>query len=191
MQKHRKWLFVTCLLVIFSLGIAGAGYSQETSLNMGSTSSSSGVYAWCVAAANVINKADAGLNVTVVESGAGIDNLKKVRDGVFDFALCIDLPSTLQLYEGTGTFKGEKPYTDVRWLFLRNVFADRLYVRKDANIKTFADLAGKRFCPGIPGSASASYVMQYNDILGTGIKLMPMAYGDAVNALKEGRIVGL
>lgn len=158
---------------------------------MGSTSSSSGVYAWCVAAANVINKADAGLNVTVVESGAGIDNLKKVRDGVFDFALCIDLPSTLQLYEGTGTFKGEKPYTDVRWLFLRNVFADRLYVRKDANIKTFADLAGKRFCPGIPGSASASYVMQYNDILGTGIKLMPMAYGDAVNALKEGRIVGL
>ncbi len=55
MQKHRKWLFVTCLLVIFSLGIAGAGYSQETSLNMGSTSSSSGVYAWCVAAANVIN----------------------------------------------------------------------------------------------------------------------------------------
>ncbi|WP_024822685.1 MULTISPECIES: TAXI family TRAP transporter solute-binding subunit [Aminobacterium] len=191
MQKNWKVLFVLCLLVIFSFGIVGAGYGSETSLNMGSTSSASGVYAWCVATANVINKANVGLNVTVVESGAGIDNLKKVRDGVFDFALCIDLPSTLQLYEGKGAFEGEKPYTNVRWLFLRNVFADRLYVRKDAGIKSFGDFAGKRFCPGIPGSASASYIMQYNDILGTKINLMPMAYGDAVNALKEGRIVGL
>ncbi|ADE57818.1 MULTISPECIES: TAXI family TRAP transporter solute-binding subunit [Aminobacterium] len=190
MQKSRKMLLLGCLLVLFSFVVAGAGYGQ-TSLNMGSTSSSSGVYAWCVAAANVVNKANVGLNVTVVESGAGIDNLKKVRDGVFDFAMCIDLPSTLQLYEGTGAFEGEKPYQDVRWLFLRNVFADRLYVREDAKVTTFKDLAGKRFCPGIPGSASASYVMEYNDITGANINLMPMAYGDAVNALKEGRIVGL
>ena len=86
MQKSRKMLLLGCLLVLFSFVVAGAGYGQ-TSLNMGSTSSSSGVYAWCVAAANVVNKANVGLNVTVVESGAGIDNLKKVRDGVFDFAM--------------------------------------------------------------------------------------------------------
>ena len=43
--------------------------------------------------------------------------------------------------------------------------------------------------PGIPGSASA-YVMEYNDITG---QYQPYAHvlWDAVNALKEGRIVGL
>ena len=52
---------------------------QMTNLNMGSTSSTSAVYAWCVATANVINKAGFGLNVTVVESGAALDNLRKLR----------------------------------------------------------------------------------------------------------------
>ena len=36
--------------------VAGGASAADVYLNMGSTSSSSGVYAWCVAAANVINK---------------------------------------------------------------------------------------------------------------------------------------
>jgi TRAP-type uncharacterized transport system substrate-binding protein len=64
-------------------------------LNMGSTSSTSAVYAWCVATANVINKANVGLNVTVVESGAALDNLRKLKEGAFDFALSIDIPSAM------------------------------------------------------------------------------------------------
>lgn len=173
------------LLLLFS-GTANA----EIYLNMGSTSSTSGVYAWCVAAANAINKADNGIHVTVVESGAGMDNLRKLSAGTFDFALAVDLPGSLQLYKGIEGFEG-KAFKEVRWLFLRNIFADRLYVRKDAGITTFADLKGKRFCPGIPGSASAAYVTQYNAILGHEIQLVPSALGDAINALKEGRIVGL
>jgi TRAP-type uncharacterized transport system substrate-binding protein len=64
-------------------------------------------------------------------------------------------------------------------------------VRKDSKIKTWSELAGKRFCPGIPGSAAATYVTRFNEILNTNINLVPMALGDAVNALKENRIVGL
>jgi TRAP transporter TAXI family solute receptor len=189
-QRTRVFsrIFVVSLLALALTG--GAALAEDIHLNMGSTSSSSGVYAWCVAAANVINKAKNGVNVTVVESGAGMDNLRKISSGVFDFALAIDLPGTLQLYKGIEGFKG-KAFTNVRWLFVRNVFADRLYVRKDSGVTTFGDLKGKKFNPGIPGSASGAYVMQYNTILGYGIQLVPSAYGDAVNALKEGRIVGL
>lgn len=180
------FLAVAAVLGTFS----GAFAADSIFLNMGSTSSSSGVYAWCVAAANVINKADNGIQVTVVESGAGMDNLRKVTTGTFDFALAIDLPGSLQLYKGIDTFK-DKPNKELRWLFLRNIFADRIYVRQDSGVKHFSDLSGKRFCPGIPGSASAAYINDYNKILNSKIQLVPSALGDSISAFREGRIVGL
>ena len=190
-MKSRGSIFTGLIIgaMLMALTLAPAG-AEEIHLNMGSTSSTSGVYAWCVAAANVVNKADNGIQVTVVESGAGMDNLRKVSAGVFDYAMAIDLPGTLQLYKGIEAFEG-KAFKDIRWLFLRNIFADRLYVRKDSGVTTFGDLKGKKFCPGIPGSASAAYIVEYEKILNHGIQLVPSALGDAIAALKENRIVGM
>ncbi len=175
----------------FAAGSGETSGKQETVyLNMGSTSSTSGVYAWAVAAANAINKPGTGIQVTVIESGAGIDNLRKIKTGTFDFALAVDVPSSYMAYKGIGTFEGQTN-PELRWLLVRNVIADRLYVRTDSGVKTWSDLAGKRFSPGIPGSAAATYVERFNDILKTNINLVPMALGDAINALKENRIVGV
>ena len=190
-KKRRVGGVLLLAAVLFLLmGCTSCGASGTVHLNMGSTSSSSGVYAWCVATANAINASEKGILVTVIESGAGMDNLRKVRDGVFDFALAVDLPSALQLYKGTDGFEG-RPFPELRWLLLRNIVADRLYVLRDSGVRTFGDLSGKRFSPGIPGSASATYIMQYDAILGTGIRLVPSALGDALGALREKRIVGL
>lgn len=194
----KKKLYVAIVLLLSAALVFAGGGSEKSSsgkqetvyLNMGSTSSASGVYAWCVAAANAVNKAGTGIKVTVVESGAGIDNLRKIRAGTFDFALAVDVPSSYQMYKGIDTFAGQA-LPELRWLLVRNILADRLYVRKDSGVKSWADLAGKRFCPGIPGSAAATYVARMNDILKTNINLVPMALGDAINALKENRIVGL
>jgi hypothetical protein len=159
-------------------------------LNMGSTSSTSAVYAWCVATANVINKANVGLNVTVVESGAALDNLRKLKEGVFDFALSIDIPSAMQMVKGIDSFKGQ-PWTDVRVLFIRNVTIDRLYARKDAGVKTFTDLGGRKFSPGIPGASSTAYMMKFNEVLKANIQFVPGTLSDSIGALQTNRIVGL
>ncbi|MCU0561151.1 MAG: TAXI family TRAP transporter solute-binding subunit [Desulfobacterales bacterium] len=164
--------------------------AQTVNLNMGSTSSTSAVYAWCVATANVINKANVGLNVTVVESGAALDNLRKLKEGVFDFALSIDIPSAMQMHQGIDSFKGQ-PWKDVRVLFIRNVTVDRLYARKDAGVKSFADLAGKKFSPGIPGASSTAYMMKFNEVLKTGIQFIPGTLSDSIGAMQTNRIVGL
>jgi TRAP transporter TAXI family solute receptor len=159
-------------------------------LNMGSTSSTSAVYAWCVATANVINKANLGLNVTVIESGAALDNLRKLKDGSFDFALSIDIPSAMQMYHGIDAFKG-KEWKDVRVLFIRNVTVDRIYVRKDAGVKSFTELSGKRFSPGIPGASSTQYMMKFDEVLKSRINFMPGALGDSIGAFQSNKIVGL
>jgi len=186
-------IMVSTLAMILFLSLSPADAQSRapvTNLNMGSTSSTSAVYAWCVATANVINKANVGLNVTVVESGAALDNLRKLKEGVFDFALSIDIPSAMQNYQGIDSFKGQ-PGKDVRVLFIRNVTIDRLYVRQDAGVKTFTGLRGKKFSPGIPGASSTAYMMKFNEVLKANINFVPGTLSDSIGALQTNRIVGL
>jgi len=191
-KQMRKSLLVLTAAVMAMFLFAGASMAADDTvyLNMGSTSSTSGLYAWCVAGAAVMNKADIGVRVTVVESGAALDNLRRMKEGTFDFALCVDLPSAMQMYKGMDTFEGEQ-WQDVRWLFVRNIIADRVYVREDSGVKSWADLAGKSFCPGMPGSSGANYMMKIDEVLGTGVKFRPAAYGDAITLLKQKQIIGL
>ncbi len=178
-------LFTLMLLCITVVAFAKVYY-----LNMGSTSSASPIYAWCVATANAINKEYDDIRVTVVESGAALDNLRRLRDGEFDFALAVDLPSAMQMYKGIDAFKGT-PWKEVRWLLVRNVIADRVYVLKELNIKNFAELEGKPFCPGLPGSSSANYMMRMAEALGLKMNFRPASLADAIELLKQKKIVAL
>jgi len=95
----KRFIVVAALMMVFAMvGITSA--ADTVYLNMGSTSSTSGLYAWCVTGAAVINKADIGVKVTVIESGAALDNLRRLKEGAFDFAFCVDLPSAMQMYKG-------------------------------------------------------------------------------------------
>jgi len=188
----RKRLLAGSVVVIVLGLLVGlnVGFAKTVYLNMGSTSSTSGLYAWCVAGASVINKADNDIRVTVVESGAALDNLRRIKDGAFDFGFCVDSASAMQLYKGMDTFEGEG-WEPIRWLFLRNAIVNRVYVRADSGIKIFTDLAGKKFSPGIPGASSTANFIKFNEVVGAGIDLVPAALGDAINSLKQGKIVGL
>jgi len=182
--------FVLALILLVSVIIGYALPKEAVYLNMGSTSSTSGLYAWCVAGASVINKADNNIRVTVVESGAALDNLRRIKDGVFDLGFCVDIASAMQLYKGIGTFEGEG-WEPIRWLFLRNAIINRVYVRADSGIKTFTDLRGKKFSPGMPGASSTNNFINFDKVVGNEIDLIPAALGDAIDSLKQGKIVGL
>ncbi|HZK10779.1 MAG TPA: TAXI family TRAP transporter solute-binding subunit [Atribacterota bacterium] len=189
-MKKRILAGLALVLVLVLLVGLNVGFAETAYLNMGSTSSTSGLYAWAVATASVINKADNNIRVTVIESGAALDNLRRIKDGAFDFALCVDSASAMQLYKGTSTFEGEG-WEPIRWLFLRNAITNRLHVRADSGIKTFADLAGKKFCPGFPGASSTTNFVNFNEVTGTGIDLVLATLGDAIDSFKQGKIVGL
>ncbi|MBN2394853.1 MAG: TAXI family TRAP transporter solute-binding subunit [Candidatus Atribacteria bacterium] len=192
-MKNRslcRLVFVLALILLLSVSVGSALSKETVYLNMGSTSSTSGLYAWCVGAASVINKADNNIITTVVESGAALDNLRRIKDGAFDFGLCVDSASAMQLYKGISTFEGEG-WEPIRWLFLRNAIVNRVYVRADSGIKTFTDLGGKKFCPGMPGASSTGNFINFDKAVETGIDLVPAALGDAINLFTQNRIVGL
>lgn len=189
-MKKRFLTGLALTLVLVLLVGLNVGFAKTTYLNMGSTSSTSGLYAWAVATASVVNKADNDVRVTVIESGAALDNLRRIKDGAFDFALCVDSASAMQLYKGISTFEGEG-WEPIRWLFLRNAITNRLHVPADSGIKTFDDLAGKKFCPGFPGASSTTNFVNFNEVLGAGIDLQLASLGDAITSFKQGKIVGL
>lgn len=187
---HKRVISLLLLATVLSTLMVSLAMAKVVYLNMGSTSSASPIYAWCVATANAINKEYEDIKVTVVESGAALDNLRRLREGEFDFALAVDLPSAMQMYEGIDAFKGQ-PWKEVRWLLVRNVIADRVYVLKELGITNFAELEGKPFCPGLPGSSSANYMMRMADALGLKMNFRPASLADAVELLKQRKIVAL
>ncbi|MDO8567579.1 MAG: TAXI family TRAP transporter solute-binding subunit [Dehalococcoidales bacterium] len=156
-------------------------------LSFGSTTSTSGTYTWPVAIARVVNKNVPGINITVVESGATYDNLRKVKDGVFDGGFADGWAGVFEMYHGQETFNGNA-WNQVRVLLMRDQTVLRTVARADSGIKTWSDLKGKKVSPGIPGSSQATLVKRVNDLLGTGAEVIPDTLENALRDLKTGKI---
>ena len=170
---------------------AGAG-AQERNLALGSVSSTSGVYPFAVALATAITEADNGLNVTTVEGGGGFDHARLMRQGVVDFSVSGSPAVVRAVTTGTGAFEADGPWDAPRLMFMRNVNVTRIYVRRDEatseGIAAWSDLAGKTMSPGVPGTRDMNRMIQANDLLGTGVVMLPASLEDANSRLAEGRL---
>ena len=193
-MKGKILIFFLVLVSVTSLvftGISKPASAEVTQLSLGATASASGYYAWCVAQAQVVNKHAPGINVTLVGGGlGGIAMAKQVRDGIVDWAAMGTLSIPYNMYHGKGPFKGNR-WEPIRLFFMREIMVYRMYVRADRGAKKWTDLTGKRFNPGTPGSTNARNTATANDVLGTGITLVPGTVADAVKGIKEGRLVGM
>ena len=174
---------------------AAAQGSKPMNLALGSVTGSSSIYAFSVALANTVRKYDPGLNVTTVEGGGAFDHARLIKQGVLDWSVSGGPAVVAAVREGSGNFKKEGAWEPARLMFMRNIGISRLYVRADVakkeNIRTFSDLAGKRFSPGIPGTRDMARAMDANQLLGTRIVMVPASFDDALRRIKEGGVVGV
>ena len=183
----------------FLLAVAAAcswGQSAKPmNLALGSVTGSSSIYAFSVALANTVRKHDPGLNVTTVEGGGAFDHARLIKQGVLDWSVSGGPAVVAAVREGSGNFKKEGAWEPARLMFMRNIGISRLYVRADVakkeNIRTFSDLAGKRFSPGIPGTRDMARAMDANQLLGMKIVMVPASFDDALRRIKEGGVVGM
>ena len=185
----KKTIFVALIVMLLMAGMAEAQKpkSETVRLTAGSTSSVSGVYVWSVAIARVINKYVPGIRVTVVESGATYDNLRRMREGIFDYGTGEGWGGILEMYKGLETFEGNA-WEPIRVFLVRDSAWGRTFVRADSGIKTWSDLKGKKLSGGTPGSGGATRVARCNEFLGTGAIVVPGSLSDAAADLQSGRL---
>ena len=154
MQAHRRALMLlTCAALAAMFGMPAA-HAQKKTVTIG-TAGIMGVYfplggALC----RIVNatRKEHQLRCSVEPTEGSVSNIKGVLAGDFELGFA---QSDSQYYamKGEGPFK-DKPQPKVRTLFSVYPEVFTLMTRRDANIKTFEDIKGKRISIGSPGSGT-------------------------------------
>ena len=179
-----KLLLGTAAVLAFA---AGTSARAETDLLIGTTASSSSHYGYFVAVSQLINEQVADTEAAVVETGATMDNLRRLEREQVDLAL-LTTNVLHDAYHGRGAFDGAAQ--DVRLLWIYAIAPQNVVVREDTGIDSLDGLAGQEFNPGIRGSATEATSEAVFALLGIAPEYVRGSTGDIVNAIKDDRIAG-
>ncbi len=180
--------FIMAIALVGWLLPPSAWGASKKLLAMGTTQAASSHYAYFVAVAKVINTNLPDVNVTVVETGASVDNINRIKKGELDLGLTT-IHIQYQAYHGLGPWTG-KPIKDQYVLWVYQPAPQNFVIREDSGVKTVYDLTGKPFNPGMRGSATEKTAEAILDALGVNPKYYRGGTEDAVAAIKDKRIVG-
>lgn len=169
-----------------ALLVGGAAHAQERIL-IGSSSSSSSHYGYYVAVSQLINDGVEGVSATVVETGATMDNMRRLQRNQIDMGL-VTTNVAYDAWAGQGDFEGQ-PYKMLT-LWVYSSAPQNVVVRQDAGLETLEDLAGQRINPGITGSATEKTTEAVFAHLGIEPDWVRGSTGDVVDSIKDDRAVG-
>jgi TRAP transporter TAXI family solute receptor len=192
----------TAMWIRISVGVAAAVFilpllsgidrsvqaAEKARYLMGSTRTISSSYPQCVAQGEVINKYAPGVAVTVVETGASLDNLQRLRTGDIGIGSCITNDGAAMSYKGFGKF--DTPDKDLRFYFIYLMNIVHLTVREDSGITKLEELTGKKFHAGMVGAGSTYNTKEILSALNIKPNYFVGSLADAVAAMKDNRIVG-
>jgi uncharacterized protein len=141
------------LAVTFSAPVA----AQQKFVSVGTGGVTGVYYAAGGAICRLVNKdrSKHGIRCSVESTGGSVFNVNTIKAGELDFGFA---QSDVHFYatKGQGAFKDGGAYADLRSVFSVHPEPFTVLARKEANIKTFADMKGKRFNIGNPGSGTRS-----------------------------------
>jgi TRAP transporter TAXI family solute receptor len=163
-------------------------HAAKGTITFGSTNATSSNYALAVAMSKAIKKELPDANVTMIETGASVDNIRRMVKGELDFGLVM-ADTSIQALNGDGPFK-DKAVNDLAVLYVHDVVTLQLVVRADAGIATLKDLQGKRFSAGIRGSGAELLTREMFKVLGIEPQWSPGSINDAVEGTQNRQLVG-
>lgn len=181
---NRK--LVAALAACATVALATPALAKDKIL-IGSTSASSSQYGYFVALSQLINAKVPNVESSVVETGATVDNLRRMDRKQVDLGL-VTTNVSYHAYVGEQAFEGKK--VDNRLMFVYSPAPQNVVVRADSNVKSLAELAGKRFNPGLKGSATEKTAEAVFKLLGTAPEWVRGSTTDIVNSIKDNRVIG-
>ncbi|MFW8565052.1 TAXI family TRAP transporter solute-binding subunit [Orrella sp. 11846] len=177
----------TAAAISLTLSFSNA-HAQDKQLAIGATSQASSLYAYHVALAQVLNEKLPNINFSVVETGGGLDNSRRLQQKQVDLGMMAE-PDVYEYYKGLGPFEG-KANPDLRTLWLTTPLAYLSVVGADTGIESISDLNGKEFNGGGRGSGTERATFEAFGALGVKPDWFRTGMGDAVTAFKDRRVVG-
>jgi len=148
---------------VFGVGLAIAGLTsaiapakaEQQFITIGTGGVTGVYYPTGGAICRLVNKGrkEHGIRCSVESTGGSIYNINTIRAGELDMGVA-QSDWQYHAYHGSGkeTFKEAGPFKELRAVFSVHPEPFTVVARKDAGIKTFADLKGKRVNVGNPGS---------------------------------------
>ncbi|MHC8493942.1 TAXI family TRAP transporter solute-binding subunit [Thalassospira sp. SM2505] len=172
---------------VLAFGLSVPAFAQDKLL-IGSTSASSSHYGYFVSVAKLINDAKNDIEASVVETGATMDNLRRIERNQIDLGL-VTTNVAQHAHSGTKAFDG-KAMENLGLLWVYTGAPQNVIVREDAGISSLAELAGQRFNPGIKGSATESTTEAVFQTLGLSSDYVRGSTTDVVDMIKDNRVTG-
>ena len=191
MRKATLLLLFLFLGSIF-LGISGPDEglaAGATYLKIATRSPGGRWYPFGAKLSEVINQNIKGANATVT-TGGGVSNCKGVDKNDFQLAMTYGATS-YNAFNGKAPF--QKKLQDMRGMGIVELSYYNPVVRKDSDIKSFADLKGKKLAPGRPGFFSAvttenilkAYGLSFDAIRKSGGTISNVSWPDANEMMRD------
>lgn len=160
----------------------------ETRLAFGATNSQSAHYAYFASLAKIVNSAyPDSYQASVVETGATVDNLKRMAREQLDIGL-ITTSTLYQAYNGIKSFDGRPVESKLLWAY--SLAPQNVVVRQDSGIEKLADIDGKNFGPGMRGSSTEATSLEVFELLEISPDWVRGTNGEQANAIKDDRSEG-
>ncbi len=150
-----------------ALAAPGTALAQQKFITIGTGGVTGVYYAAGGAICRLVNKdrKSHGIRCSVESTGGSVYNINTIRAGELDMGVA---QSDWQYHsaKGTSTFKDQGPFNELRAVFSIHPEPFTVLVRKESGVKTFADLKGKRFNVGNPGSGTRASMEELLGALG-------------------------
>lgn len=179
--------------VVLALVACGAGTAvfaaPKGTIVLGSTNSTSSHYTVSAAMVKAIKAGIPSANVSQIETGASVDNVRRLTKNEIDLGL-IATDTGIQALSGTGPFAGGKAVDDLVALYAYDVSVLNVAVSQESKVASLAELAGKKFNPGIRGSGAELLTREVFKTLGVEPAWVPGTVKDASEGIQNRQIVG-
>ena len=162
--------------------------AMAQNLTLGSTNATSSHYQIAVGMGQAIEAGNPGATVTVVETGASVDNIRRLVRGEIDLGLVAG-DVFVQARQGLGQFEGNA-VEDLVALYPYDNSVINIAVRADSGITTLEGLNGKPFTPGIRGSGGELLITQSFKLFGIDPNYIYGTVTDAIEGVANNQMVG-
>jgi uncharacterized protein len=155
MKKQLSAVVAVTALALAGLVAPAPAQAQQKFMTIGTGGVTGVYYAAGGAICRLVNKdrAKHGIRCSVESTGGSVFNINTIRGGELDMGVA-QSDVHYNATKGLAQFKDAGPMGDLRAVFSLHPEPFTLVTRKDANIKTFDDLKGKRVNVGNPGSGT-------------------------------------